>query len=122
MPTMEDLIQLPLICAGENRFSTAARKHVRVSRDWIDSKWVNIKGKHDILSFLSSIFSPGPNLTPQAAFVEANSSAANSVVATHWKHEGDKWKIPSSTAGETPNFKKRLINRYNEEVMKSGRL
>ncbi|KAG6420878.1 hypothetical protein SASPL_117422 [Salvia splendens] len=107
---------------GENRFSTVARKHMRVSRDWIDSKWVNIEGRHDILSFLSSIFSPGSNLTPQAAFVEANSSAANSMVATHRKHEGDKWKIPSSTDGETLNFKKRLINRYNEEVMKSGRL
>ncbi|XP_057795174.1 uncharacterized protein LOC131011385 [Salvia miltiorrhiza] len=107
---------------GENRFSTVARKHIRVSRDWIDSKWVNIKARHDILSFLSSIFSPGLKLTPRATFPEANSSATNSTVTIHRKPEVDKWKIPSSTAAEMPNLKKRLISRYNEEMIKFGML
>ncbi|KAF3615755.1 hypothetical protein FXO37_35368 [Capsicum annuum] len=38
------------------RFSSLEipRKNVRVSRDWIDNKWVEVKGKKDIKSFISS--------------------------------------------------------------------
>lgn len=110
---------------GENRFSTVARKNIRVSRDWIDRKWVDIKARHDILSFLSLVFSPGPKLTTQPIFTEANGSATNSEVPSPHKLEEpkvDQWKIPSSTAStslkavEKLSFKKRLTFRYNEEI------
>lgn len=110
---------------GENRFSTVARENIRVSRDWIDRKWVNIKARDDILSFLSSVFSPGPKLTTQSVFTEANGSATNSKVPSPHKLEEpkvDKLKIPSSTAStslkavEKLSFKKRLMIRYNEEI------
>lgn len=83
--------------AGENRFLTVARKNIRVSRDWIDRKWVNIKAKPDILSFLSSIFSTCPKLRPFPVLAETNSSTTNSKVFSPQKLEGsedDKWKIP----------------------------
>lgn len=103
-----------LYLAGENRFLTVARKNMRVSRDWIGSRWVNIKAREDILSFLSSIFSPSPKLPPLASF---KSSAANSTQRRREEPEVDKWKKPSPTAAETPNLKKRLISRYNEEMI-----
>ncbi|KAL2467080.1 Agenet domain-containing protein/bromo-adjacent-like proteiny (BAH) domain-containing protein [Abeliophyllum distichum] len=52
---------------GDNRFSAVERKNIRVSREWIGDKWVDIEGKPDILSFLSSNFSPKVNLPPLPA-------------------------------------------------------
>lgn len=86
---------------------------------------MNIKARDDILSFLSSVFSPGPKLTTQSVFTEANGSATNSKVPSPHKLEEpkvDKLKIPSSTAStslkavEKLSFKKRLMIRYNEEI------
>ncbi|CAH9064513.1 unnamed protein product [Cuscuta epithymum] len=39
---------------GDNRLMTFPRKNLRISRDWIDNKWVDIKPKHDICSFISA--------------------------------------------------------------------
>ncbi|KAI3466501.1 hypothetical protein Pfo_023164 [Paulownia fortunei] len=115
---------------GENRFLTVAKKNIRVSRDWIDSKWVNIKAKPDILSFLSSIFSVGPKLPPLPILAGANSSApANSEVLNPQKLDGsedDKWQISSSCtsanlkAVEGLNLKKRLVSKYHEEISRSS--
>ncbi|KAL0321059.1 UNVERIFIED_CONTAM: hypothetical protein Sradi_5367400 [Sesamum radiatum] len=106
---------------GENRFLTIARKNIRVSRDWIDNKWVNIEAKSDILSFLSSIFSTEPQLLPLPVVAEANSSAqSNSEVLNPQKLEGsedDKWQISSSSRGvQELNLKKRLMIKCNEEM------
>lgn len=59
---------------GENRFLTIKRKNIRVSLDWMDDKWVNTPAKHDILSFLTSIFSSGPKLPPLTTWSEDNTS------------------------------------------------
>ncbi|KAM3201723.1 hypothetical protein P3L10_034086 [Capsicum annuum] len=40
--------------SGKNRLLEIPRKNVRISRDWIDDKWVEVKGKKDIKSFISS--------------------------------------------------------------------
>ncbi|PHU20119.1 hypothetical protein BC332_11270 [Capsicum chinense] len=39
---------------GENRISEIQRKNVRISRDWMDDKWVEVKGKKGIRSFINS--------------------------------------------------------------------
>ncbi|XP_055827592.1 uncharacterized protein LOC129895843 [Solanum dulcamara] len=39
---------------GENMLLEIQRKNLRTSRDWIDDKWVEVKGKKDIKSFISS--------------------------------------------------------------------
>lgn len=40
--------------SGENRTMTFPKKNLRISRDWIDNKWVDIKPKPDICSFISA--------------------------------------------------------------------
>ncbi|PHT24813.1 hypothetical protein CQW23_35521 [Capsicum baccatum] len=45
---------LQVFFPGENRLLEIPRRNVRISRDWIDNKWVEVKGKKDIKSFISS--------------------------------------------------------------------
>ncbi|PHT99557.1 hypothetical protein BC332_29345 [Capsicum chinense] len=45
---------LQVFFPGKNRLLEIPRKNVRISRDWIDDKWVEVKGKKDIKSFISS--------------------------------------------------------------------
>ncbi|KAK6133201.1 hypothetical protein DH2020_033037 [Rehmannia glutinosa] len=107
---------------SENRFLTVARKNIRVSRDWIDGKWVNIKAKPDILSFLSSIFNPRPKPPPIPS--STSSPLANGEVVNPQKLEGsedDKCQIPSSSpsanlqAAEKLNLKKRLVMFFRRQ-------
>ncbi|GFQ07979.1 hypothetical protein PHJA_002941900 [Phtheirospermum japonicum] len=119
---------------GENRFLTIARKNIRISRDWIDGKWVDIKAKPDILYFLSSIFSDGPKkLMPLPVAAETYSSTlANGEIlkprTLDASKDNDKMVIQSSFPSDKPqaveelNFKKRLMRRYNKETSrgKSG--
>ncbi|XP_030456992.2 uncharacterized protein LOC115677890 [Syzygium oleosum] len=44
---------------GEGRVATFLKKKVRVSRDWVDQRWVDIKSKPDINAFLSANSSAG---------------------------------------------------------------
>ncbi|PHT64616.1 hypothetical protein T459_29041 [Capsicum annuum] len=44
---------LQVFFPGENRLLEIPRKNVRISRDWIDNKWVEVTGKKDIKSFIS---------------------------------------------------------------------
>lgn len=50
--------RLQVYLPGESKFLTIERNNVRVSRDWIDNRWVNVKPKADILSFLTSTLNP----------------------------------------------------------------
>ncbi|KAL8461658.1 hypothetical protein ACS0TY_032948 [Phlomoides rotata] len=43
---------------GEKRFMTVERKDLRISKDWIDNKWVDAIAKPDILSAITSILNP----------------------------------------------------------------
>ncbi|KAM3328130.1 hypothetical protein P3S68_033592 [Capsicum galapagoense] len=45
---------LQVFFPGENRSLEISKKNVRISRDWIDNKWVEVNGKKDIKSFISS--------------------------------------------------------------------
>lgn len=109
--------------AGESKFLTIERNNVRVSRDWIDNRWVNVKPKPDILSFLTSTLNPAPELPPIPVFSNTNTSAEEN------KNEGDSQKAggPESDKRQYPSFsasddlkfknlhfKKRLMNRDSE--------
>ncbi|KAL8058576.1 hypothetical protein ABFS82_03G026500 [Erythranthe guttata] len=48
---------------GEDRFATVDRKHVRASRDWVDSRWVDIETKPNIISLINSYRNPMPKIT-----------------------------------------------------------
>ncbi|KAL7142870.1 hypothetical protein ABFS83_08G153700 [Erythranthe nasuta] len=101
---------------GENRFLTVERKNTRVSKDWIDSHWVNIKAKPNILSFLSSIFST-KLLPPLPVLADAASCApGNGKILKPGQlqvNEDDK-------SVEGLNFKKRFICRYNESISRAS--
>ncbi|KAL2483915.1 uncharacterized protein Fot_45359 [Forsythia ovata] len=118
---------------GDNRFSAVERKNVRVSREWIDDKWVDIEGKPDILSFLSSNFSPKVNLPPlppvprfpvlAEASTPSTSTLASSKVVPSSKLQGSEdveQRQGSATTikaqdMEVLNYKKRLTIRHLEE-------
>lgn len=42
---------------GENLLLNISRKSLRVSRDWIGDRWVDIEAKHDILAAISAVMS-----------------------------------------------------------------
>ncbi|WMV53851.1 hypothetical protein MTR67_047236 [Solanum verrucosum] len=46
--------QLQVYFPGENILLETQRENVRTSRDWVDDKWVEVEGKKDIKSFISS--------------------------------------------------------------------
>lgn len=60
--------KLQVYLPGESKFLTIARNNVRVSRDWIDNRWVNVKPKADILSFLTSTLNPALENPPLPVF------------------------------------------------------
>ncbi|PIN18616.1 hypothetical protein CDL12_08719 [Handroanthus impetiginosus] len=69
------------LMAGENKFFTVKRKDIRMSKDWIDNKWVDIKAKPDILSILTSFLNPPLQLPPLPPLAELQA----------------KMKVPSSS-------------------------
>ncbi|KAK6149643.1 hypothetical protein DH2020_017168 [Rehmannia glutinosa] len=91
---------------GENKFLTVERKDIRVSKDWINDQWVDIKAKSDILSFLTSSLNP----LPKVPLPQVNSSVlANSNVPKSSKAGGSKdvkLQFPSSS---TPEANKKAV-------------
>ncbi|KAG8385857.1 hypothetical protein BUALT_Bualt03G0088800 [Buddleja alternifolia] len=113
---------------GEKKFMTVERKNMRVSKDWVDNKWISLKPKSDILAFLSESFNPIITRPPLPVLAgQSNNSvpATNSEVPTSLRLEGPqhgKGKLPSSSVsangkavGEL-NLNKQLIIRDNEEA------
>ncbi|KAL2473511.1 agenet domain-containing protein/bromo-adjacent-like proteiny (BAH) domain-containing protein [Forsythia ovata] len=108
---------------GENKFLTIPRKKMRTSRDWIDNKWVDIKAKPDILSFLSSTFIPGVNLPSFPTLT--GPSKPNCKVLTFSKCEGSEDKLqlsdsvtsicPCPKGAEGLNMRNRLIIKDDED-------
>ncbi|CAI0374337.1 unnamed protein product [Linum tenue] len=45
--------RLQVYLPGEGKSLSVGQKHVRISRDWVENRWVNVKPKTDILDYLS---------------------------------------------------------------------
>ncbi|XP_054796068.1 uncharacterized protein LOC129301536 [Prosopis cineraria] len=45
---------LQVYSPGEGKFLVLEKKNIRISRDWVGDRWVDLTGKPDICSFLSS--------------------------------------------------------------------
>ncbi|CAI0440239.1 unnamed protein product [Linum tenue] len=45
--------RLQVYLPGEGRSLSVGRKHVRISRDWVENRWVDVKPKTDIVDYLS---------------------------------------------------------------------
>ncbi|KAA8537278.1 hypothetical protein F0562_027035 [Nyssa sinensis] len=88
---------------GEDRFLILQRKNIRTSRDWIGNKWVDIKAKPDILSYISSVVSPSMKHPMCSTLAEASecgvSAFVDHKVLTNSKIEAlgkDKEQLPGS--------------------------
>ncbi|KAF7803859.1 uncharacterized protein G2W53_042970 [Senna tora] len=55
---------LQVYSPGEGKFLDLEKKDVRISRDWVGNRWVDLQGKPDICSFLSS--NVAPSIKPAA--------------------------------------------------------
>ncbi|KAI3456571.1 hypothetical protein Pfo_013234 [Paulownia fortunei] len=100
---------------GEKKFLTVERKDIRVSKDWIDNKWVDVKAKPDILSLLTSSLNPIPKLpVPQAnSLGHANSKVPNSSIVGGSPNA--KLQSPSSS---TSVNKKSVEELHLKELLK----
>ncbi|KAH7838628.1 hypothetical protein Vadar_029273 [Vaccinium darrowii] len=65
---------------GCNRFLTLKRKNVRTSRDWVGNRWVDIKAKPHILSYVSSNISPSAKFPKCSVLAEASDSGPSALV------------------------------------------
>ncbi|KAB1221686.1 hypothetical protein CJ030_MR2G006259 [Morella rubra] len=57
---------------GEDSFLKLQRKNVRISRDWVGNRWVDIKVKPDILSYLSERVSSSLKLSMCSAMAKVS--------------------------------------------------
>ncbi|KAM1347979.1 hypothetical protein ACFX2I_037051 [Malus domestica] len=71
---------------GEEKLMSFQRKDVRASKDWIENRWVDVKAKPDILSYVSENISSSMKLL---------SISASSVAKTCSKHEAVEEKQES---------------------------
>ncbi|CAI9760233.1 unnamed protein product [Fraxinus pennsylvanica] len=103
---------------GENKFMTIPRKKTRTSRDWVDNKWVDIKPKRDILTFLSPTVIPVVNLP---SFPTSPSCKPNFKALTSSKCKGsedDKLVLPDSVTSigaKRLNMRNRLVIKDDED-------
>ncbi|KAL8058578.1 hypothetical protein ABFX02_03G027800 [Erythranthe guttata] len=96
---------------GEDIFATVDRKHVRASRDWVDSRWVDIETKPNIISLINSYRNPMPKSTlnplPSTSapgnsnFTAAREYSSKSVDGSHLKElllikEKEDWTVKGS--------------------------
>jgi hypothetical protein len=72
-------VSYPVIL-GEDLFLKLQRKNVRTSRDWVGNRWVDIKAKPDILSYLSENASPSLKLSMSSALAEVSGRGGSALL------------------------------------------
>ncbi|PHT99546.1 hypothetical protein BC332_29334 [Capsicum chinense] len=114
---------------GENRLLEIPKKNVRISRDWIDNKWVEVNGKKDIKSFISSSLNDVSKCSIKEPRNCENQMAPKLVapedkkMASTSEHLADKQatdvlKLEDKQATDVLKLKKRWSNDFlAEEVM-----
>nr|GMC51441.1 DUF724 domain-containing protein [Ipomoea batatas] len=102
---------------GENRSRTFPKKNLRISRDWIDNKWVDIKPKPDICSFISAAaVASKPRISSGSTSAEASRVTAPS---------GDNKSLTASKPGKDRaelDSKKQLRVNDQKEAGTSNRV
>ncbi|KAM3283512.1 hypothetical protein P3S67_027157 [Capsicum chacoense] len=100
-----------------------SKEELRISRDWIDNKWVEVNGKKDIKSFISSslndvskcsIKEPGNcenQMAPKLVAPEGKKMASNSEHLAN-KEATDVLKLEDKQATDVLKLKKRWSNDF----------
>ncbi|PHT30926.1 hypothetical protein CQW23_27263 [Capsicum baccatum] len=108
---------------GENRLLEIPKKKVRISRDWMDNKWVEVNGKKDIKSFISSslndvskcsIKEPGNcenQMAPKLVALEDKKMASTSEHLAE-NQATDVLKLEDKQATDVLKLKKRWSNDF----------
>ena len=65
---------------GEERFLKVEKKNIRISRDWINNRWVDIQGKPDICSYLPSNVRSSIRMSANSAAVDASMSDCSAIL------------------------------------------
>ncbi|XP_050288286.1 uncharacterized protein LOC126726910 isoform X3 [Quercus robur] len=65
---------------GEDKFLKLKRTNLRTSRDWVGNRWVDIKPKPDILSYLSENVSPSLKLSMCSTSAEASECGGSALL------------------------------------------
>ncbi|KAI8524948.1 hypothetical protein RHMOL_Rhmol13G0189400 [Rhododendron molle] len=116
---------------GDDRFLTVKRKNLRTSRDWVGNRWVDIKAKPDILSYISSTVSPSVKFPKCSVLAEASDCGPSSLVdcdilTTKQKAaedgKGELSNSAPSTAHDTEevDLMKQLCIGSEDKVVKGG--
>ncbi|KAG4948863.1 hypothetical protein AAZX31_15G111900 [Glycine max] len=71
---------LQVYTPGEERFLKVEKKNIRISRDWINNRWVDIQGKPDICSYLSSNVRSSIRMSANSAAVDASMSDCSAIL------------------------------------------
>ncbi|PHT30928.1 hypothetical protein CQW23_27265 [Capsicum baccatum] len=114
---------LQVFFPGENRLLEIPKKNVRISRDWIDNKWVEVNGKKDIMSFISSslndvskcsINEPGNCKNQMAPKLVASEDKKMASTSEHLadKQATDVLKLEDKQATNVLKLKKRWSNDF----------
>ncbi|WVY94161.1 hypothetical protein V8G54_033249 [Vigna mungo] len=65
---------LQVYTPGEERFLKVEQKNIRISRDWINNRWIDIRGKPDIGTYLTSNVRSGIGMSANSAVVDGSMS------------------------------------------------
>ncbi|KAK7332420.1 hypothetical protein VNO80_29172 [Phaseolus coccineus] len=65
---------LQVYTPGEERFLKVEQKNIRISRDWINNRWIDIRGKADICSYLTSNVRSSIGMSANSAVVDGSLS------------------------------------------------
>ncbi|GER51626.1 agenet domain-containing protein / bromo-adjacenthomology (BAH) domain-containing protein [Striga asiatica] len=98
---------LQVYLPGENSFLFLDRKDLRVSKDWVNDQWVDVKPKPDIFPFLNSYLNP--QSTVHLPYAKNN----NFAIATS--------NVPSSSWGSKKNVEDLQLEQLLKIQEKEGR-
>ena len=68
------------VILGEDKFLKLERTNLRTSKDWVGNRWVDIKPKSDILSYLSENVSPSLKLSMCSTLAEASECGGSALL------------------------------------------
>ena len=69
-----------LVILGEDKFLNLKRMNLRISSDWVGNRWVDIKPKPDILSYLSENVSHSLKLSMCSTSAEASECGGSTLL------------------------------------------
>lgn len=71
---------LQVFSPGEERFLMVEKKNIRISQDWINNRWIDIQGRPNICSYLSSNIRSSIGMSANSAVVDGSMSDCSAIL------------------------------------------